>query len=65
MIGDGPATLPVDESSVIKKMVHSSFWRFMFVVAGSGALIESSKNLCYAQYVPNKYEISDYKRSYQ
>jgi len=65
MIGDGPAALPVVESSVIKKMVHSSFWRFMFVVAGSGALVESAKNLCNVNYVPNRYELSDYKQSYR
>ena len=48
----------------MKKMVHSGFWRFMFVVAGSGALIESSKNLGNVQYVPNEIEISDYKASH-
>ncbi len=64
LIGDGPAALPIVESSIIKKMVHSSFWRFMFLVAGSGALVESAKNLCNVKYVPNKYELSDYKKSY-
>jgi pimeloyl-ACP methyl ester carboxylesterase len=64
MIGDGPAALPTSEPSIMKKMVHSGFWRFMFVVAGSGALIESAKNLGNVKYVPNKYEISDYKKSY-
>lgn len=65
MIGDGPATLPISEPSIMKKMVHSSFWRTMFVIAGSGALIESAKNLGNVQYVPNKFEISDYKKSHQ
>ena len=65
MIGDGPAALPVSEPSIMKKMVHSGFWRAMFVIAGSGALIESSKNLGNVQYVPNKYEISDYKKSHK
>lgn len=64
MIGDGPAALPTSEPSIMKKMVHSGFWRFMFVVAGSGALIESAKNLGNVKYVPNKYEISDYKTSH-
>lgn len=64
MIGDGPAALPTSEPSIMKKMVHSGFWRSMFVVAGSGALIESAKNLGNVKYVPNKYEISDYKASY-
>ena len=65
MIGDGPAALPVIESSIIKKMVHSAFWRFMFVVAGNGALVESAKNLCNVNYVPNIYELSDYKNAYR
>lgn len=65
MIGDGPAALPTSEPSIMKKMVHSSFWRTMFVIAGSGALIESAKNLGNVQYVPNKYEISDYKKSHK
>lgn len=65
MIGDGPAALPTSEPSIMKKMVHSGFWRTMFVVAGSGALIESAKNLGNVRYVPNKYEISDYKKSHK
>ena len=65
MIGDGPAVLPVSEPSIMRKMVHSGFWRAMFVIAGSGALIESAKNLGNVQYVPNKYEISDYKKSHK
>ena len=37
----------------------------MFVIAGSGALIESAKNLGNVRYVPNKYELSDYKESHK
>ena len=65
MIGDGPAALPTSEPSIMKKMVHSGFWRTMFIIAGSGALIESAKNLGNVRYVPNKYEISDYKKSHK
>ena len=65
MIGDGPAALPTSEPSIMKKMVHSSFWRTMFIIAGSGALIESAKNLGNVRYVPNKYELSDYKNSHK
>ncbi len=64
MIGDGPAALPTSEPSIMRKMVYSGFWRTMFVIAGSGALIESSKNLGNVQYTPNKYELSDYKKSH-
>lgn len=65
MIGDGPAALPTSEPSVMKKMVHSAFWRKMFVLAGSGALIASAINLGNVQYTPNKYEISDYKKAHK
>ena len=65
MIGDGPAALPTSEPSIMKKMVHSGFWRTLFIIAGSGALIESAKNLGNVQYVPNKYELSDYKKSHK
>lgn len=64
MIGDGPGALPTSEPSIMKKMVYSGFWRMMFVIAGSGALIESAKNLGNVRYVPNKFEISDYKKSH-
>jgi pimeloyl-ACP methyl ester carboxylesterase len=64
MIGDGPAVVPSVNGSVIKKMTRSPFWRTMFTIAGSGALIESSTNLCNIKYTPNKHEVSDFKRSY-
>jgi len=64
MIGDGPGIMPSCDASVIKKMTGSSFWRFVFVLAGSGPLIESSKNICNVKYVPNKYEESDFKKAY-
>lgn len=65
MIGDGPAFVSSPNPSIMKKMTSSGFWRFMFVVAGSGALTESAINLCNVKYVPNKYEISDFKNSYK
>jgi pimeloyl-ACP methyl ester carboxylesterase len=65
MIGDGPAVFPSSNPSIMKKMVGSNFWRFTFVIAGSGALVESAKNICNVKYVPNKYEVSDFKKSYK
>jgi pimeloyl-ACP methyl ester carboxylesterase len=64
IVGDGPAISPSANASMIKKMVNSGFWRTVFKVAGSGALIEGAKLVCYTNYVPNKYEESDYKKSY-
>lgn len=65
MIGDGPAILPSSDGGTIEKMVKSSFWRFVFVMVGSGPLVESGKNICNVQYIPNKYEMSDFKCSYK
>lgn len=64
VVGDGPGISPSSNASVIRKMVGSSFWRLIFKVAGSGALVEAGKDICYVNYVPNKYEMSDYKKSY-
>ncbi|WP_018970053.1 alpha/beta fold hydrolase [Rubritalea marina] len=65
MIGDGPGIAPSSNASVIRKMVDSAFWRMVFRVAGSGALIEAGTRICNVRYTPNVYELSDYKRSYQ
>lgn len=64
MVGDGPAISPSSNASVIRKMVGSGFWRSIFKVAGNGALVEAGKRICYVNYVPNKYEMSDYKKAY-
>ena len=45
-------------------MVGSGFWRLVFIVAGNGALVQAGKEICYVNYVPNKYEMSDYKKAY-
>jgi pimeloyl-ACP methyl ester carboxylesterase len=65
IVGDGPAINPSSNASVIRKMVGSGFWRLVFKVAGSGALVEAGKRICYVNYIPNKYEMSDYKYSYK
>ncbi|UPR33770.1 alpha/beta hydrolase [Vibrio cyclitrophicus] len=65
MVGDGPAFSPSQNGSVIDKMVTSRFWRRVFIIAGSGALIEAGNRLGYVNYTPNEEEISDYKTSYQ
>ena len=65
MIGDGPGVFSSEDPSMMKKMTKSGFWRFMFVVAGSGALTASAQNICNIKYVPNKYEVSDFKNAYK
>jgi pimeloyl-ACP methyl ester carboxylesterase len=65
MIGDRPAALPTYEPSIMKKIVHYRFWGTMFIIAGSGALIETVKNLGNVRYIPNKHKLSDYKKSHK
>ena len=64
MFGDGPAVSPSENGSVINKMVYSRFWRLVFRVAGSGALIEAGKRICNVNYHPNEIEMSEYKKAY-
>ena len=64
MIGDGPGISPSENASVIRKMVESPFWRLIFKVAGSGALIEAGTQICNVHYKPNPTEEADYKSSY-
>lgn len=65
IIGDGPGISPSSNASLIRKMVGSRFWRLVFKIAGNGALVQAGKTVCYVNYVPNKYEMSDFKKSYK
>ena len=65
IIGDGPGISPSSNASLIRKMVGSGFWRLIFRIAGNGALVQAGKEVCYVNYVPNKYEMSDFKKSYK
>lgn len=64
IVGDGPGILPSSNASVIRKVVHSALWRTIFAIAGSGALVEAGRRICYVNYTPNEIEMSDYKKSY-
>lgn len=64
IVGDGPGVSPSSNASVIRKMVDSAFWRFVFRVAGAGALVEAGVRVCNVRYSPNEAELSDYKKSY-
>jgi len=65
LIGDGPAIKPSLNGSVIRKMEKSSFWRLIFRIAGAGAIVKAANDIGFLNYVPNKYELSDYKKSYK
>jgi pimeloyl-ACP methyl ester carboxylesterase len=64
MIGDGPAIAPSNNGSIINKLVHSGFWRFMVAMAGAGTFVEAANRLAYVSYTPNPIEVDDYIRSY-
>lgn len=64
MIGDGPAIAPSNNGSIINKLVHSGFWRFMVAMAGAGTFVEAANRLAYVSYTPNAIEVDDYIRSY-
>lgn len=65
MIGDGPAIDPSNNGSIIEKLGFSTFWQFLIgTFVGSGAFVEVGNRIGYTNYTPNKYELSDYKKSY-
>jgi len=64
VIGDGPAIAPSSNGSIINKLVHSGFWRFMVAMAGAGTFVEAANRLAYVSYTPNPIEVDDYIRSY-
>ena len=64
VIGDGPAIAPSSNGSIIRKLVHSGFWRFMVTLADAGTFVEAANRLAYVQYTPNAQEVDDYIRSY-
>lgn len=64
VIGDGPAIAPSSNGSIINKLVHSGFWRFMVTLADAGTFVEAANRLAYVTYTPNALEVDDYIRSY-
>ena len=64
LIGDGPGILPSDGGSLIKKIVHSGFWRLMVNMTGARAFIVGAIQLGYLHYSPSAEEVADYVASY-
>ena len=64
LIGDGPGILPSDDGSLVKKIVHSGFWRSMVNMTGPRAFIAGAIQLGYLNYSPSSEEASDYVASY-
>ena len=64
LIGDGPCILPSDDGSLIKKIVHSGFWRSMVNMTGPRAFVAGAIQLGYLHYSPSAEEVADYVASY-
>jgi pimeloyl-ACP methyl ester carboxylesterase len=64
LIGDGPGILPSTDGSLVKKIVHSYFWRFMVNMTGPRAFIAGANQLGYLHYRPTAEEVADYVASY-
>jgi pimeloyl-ACP methyl ester carboxylesterase len=64
LIGDGPGILPSDDGSLIKKIVHSGFWRSMVNMTGPRAFVAGAIQLGYLHYSPSAEEVADYVASY-
>jgi pimeloyl-ACP methyl ester carboxylesterase len=64
LIGAGPSVLPSADGSLVRKMIHSRFWRFVFKMTGAPAFIAGANQLGYLNYSPSAEEVSDYAASY-
>ncbi|WP_293442110.1 alpha/beta hydrolase [Planktotalea sp.] len=64
MIGAGPSVQPSADGSLVRKMIGSIFWRFVFTMTGAPAFIGGANQLGYLKYSPSCAEVSDYVASY-
>ena len=64
MIGAGPSVQPSIDGSLVRKMIGSAFWRFVFTMTGAPAFIAGANQLGYLHYRPSAAEVSDYVASY-
>lgn len=65
VIGDGPVIAAGRNGSIIDRLVHSPFWRFMVTRSGAGTFVEAGNRLAYVAYSPNPIEVDDYIASYE
>lgn len=64
LIGAGPSVLPSSDGSLVRKMIHSKFWRFVFTMTGAPAFIAGANQLGYLNHSPSADEVADYVASY-
>ena len=64
LIGAGPSVRPSADGSLVRKMIYSRFWRFVFTITGAPAFIAGANHLGYLNYAPSAEEVNDYAASY-
>lgn len=64
LIGAGPSVQPSADGSLVRKMIHSRFWRLVFTMTGAPAFLSGANQLGYLNYSPSAEEVSDYAASY-
>lgn len=64
LIGAGPSVQPSADGSLVRKMIGSAFWRFVFTITGAPAFIGGANQLGYLKYSPSSAEVTDYVASY-
>ena len=64
LIGAGPSVQPSADGSLVRKMIGSAFWRFVFTMTGAPAFISGANQLGYLKYSPSAAEVADYVASY-
>lgn len=64
LIGAGPSVQPSADGSLVRKMIGSAFWRFVFTMTGAPAFIGGANQLGYLNYSPSAAEVDDYVSSY-
>jgi len=64
LIGAGPSVQPSADGSLVRKMIGSAFWRFVFTMTGAPAFIGGANHLGYVDYSPSSAEVTDYVASY-
>ncbi|MFT5632032.1 MAG: pimeloyl-ACP methyl ester carboxylesterase [Gammaproteobacteria bacterium] len=64
LIGAGPSVQPSKDGSLVRKLIGSAFWRFVFTMTGAPAFINGANQLGYLKYSPSAAEVADYVASY-
>jgi pimeloyl-ACP methyl ester carboxylesterase len=64
LIGAGPSVQPSKDGSLVRKLIGSAFWRFVFTMTGAPAFISGANQLGYLKYSPSAAEVADYVASY-